>query len=222
MAEQPPIRVIIADDHTMFREGLCKLLSGEPGFECVGMVSSGEEAISLTQELQPDVAILDASMQNIDGIRAAKEIKKSCPSIAVLILSAYKYPHFVLESLRAGADGYLLKNAPTRELMEAIRIIRKGECVFCIEATTLFRSRIGKNGSVSGHTEGHIHDREMQVLRLVAKGMSNKEISQTLCISVSTVGSHLANIFKKMGVESRTEAVLHAIKEGRLGVDDLG
>jgi len=215
------IRVLIADDHPLFREGLCRLFQDEEGLECIAMAEDGEEAVKLTQELRPDVAILDVNMPKLTGIDAARQIKQTCPKTAVLMLSAYKYNHYVIASIQAGVDGYLLKNTPRSELIESIRMIHSGKGIFNIEAISKILRRLtsGTDSAESGANE--LRKRELEVLKLTARGMSNKQISSELNITDNTVGTHLVNIFRKLRVESRTEAALYALKEGLISTDDI-
>jgi DNA-binding NarL/FixJ family response regulator len=215
------IRILIADDHPLFREGLCRLFQDEKDMECVAMAEDGKEAVRLTQELCPDVAILDVNMPELTGIDAARQIKKTCPKTAILMLSAYKYNHYVITSLQAGVDGYLLKNTPRSELIEAIRMIHSGKGVFNLEAISkVLRKLTSGTGSAKSGPDG-LRSRELEVLKLAARGMSNKQISRELNITDNTVGTHLVNVFRKLGVESRTEAALYALKEGLISTDDI-
>ena len=215
------VRVLVADDHPVFREGLCRLLSDQEDLEIVGKTVDGEETVRLAKELVPDVIILDVAMPNLNGIEAAKQIKQACPSIAILIVSAYSYESYVLASLRAGAAGYLLKNAPLRDLVGAIRAVHAGEAVFDLKAASQLLTRLAaeKGQETTGTID--LQPREMEVLKLAAKGMSNRQIAHDLVVSERTVQTHLANIFRKMGVSSRTEAVIHALKEGWISIDNL-
>ncbi len=215
------IRILIADDHPLFREGLCRLFQDEKDMECVAMAEDGKEAVRLTQELYPDVAILDVNMPELTGIDAARQIKKTCPKTAILMLSAYKYNHYVITSIQAGVDGYLLKNTPRSELIEAIRMIHSGKGVFNLEAISkVLRKLTSGTGSAKSGPDG-LRSRELEVLKLAARGMSNKQISRELNITDNTVGTHLVNVFRKLGVESRTEAALYALKEGLISTDDI-
>jgi len=215
------IKVLVADDHPAFREGLCRLLEDEDDLEIVAKSANGEEAVSLAVEMKPDVVVLDVAMPKINGIEAAKRIKEANPNTAILMISAYSYGAYMLDSLRAGAAGYLLKNVPLRELINAIRALSEGKAVFDLKAAgqTLRRLAADKGEIRTGIEE--LQSRELDVIKLVAKGMSNKEIATELGISDRTVQTHLVNIFKKLDVGSRTEAVLHALKEGWLTHDDL-
>jgi len=215
------IRVLIADDHPAFREGLCQLIEHEEDLECVAKPADGEEAVRLAIELLPDVAIIDIAMPKLNGIEAAGQIKAARPAIAILMVSAFGYESYILASLRAGAAGYLLKNAPLRELTNAIRSVHAGEAVFDLKAASKILRRLADDkGEKRGGLE-ELQPRELEVLRLAGKGMSNKEIAGELVLSERTVQTHLVNIFRKLGVGSRTEAVLHALREGWLTLDDL-
>jgi len=215
------IRVLVADNHPIFREGLSHLFRRKRGMQCVGMAQDGEEAVKLAQELQPDVAIIDVEMPKINGIDAARQIKQTCPNTAVLMLSAYKHTHYIIASVQAGADGYLLKDTPRSELMEAIRMIHSGKGVFGIEATGEIRRKMTEATGDAGLSPQKLHNRELEVLKWVAKGMTNKQISHELGITENTVGTHIAHIFGKLGVESRTEAALCALMEGLININDI-
>lgn len=215
------IRVLIADNHPIFLEGLARLFQEEEDLECVATAQDGEEAIRLAQELLPDVAVIDVNMPHISGIEALKQIRKTCPSIGILMLSAYKYSHYVNSSIQAGADGYLMKNIPRHKLIEAIRLIHAGNGVFNLKASSgvLRRLTAGADGATANPST--LHKRELEVLKLVAKGMTNKQIASELNISDNTVGTHLVNVFRKLKVESRTEATLLALREGLITTDEI-
>ena len=217
------IRVLIADDHPSFREGLLRLLEEEEDLEVVAQAGDGEEAVRLATELLPDVAIIDIAMPKLNGIEATRQTKAACPNTAILILSAYGYEPYVLSAIEAGAAGYLLKNVRVRELVAAIRALHAGETVLdAAAAKTVFGRLAYATGRVSARGAlPELHQRELEVLKLAAKGMSNKEIANALVISVRTVQTHLVSIFAKLKVSSRTEAVLHALREGWLTLNDL-
>ena len=215
------IRVLIADNHPVFREGLARLFQEEEDLECVATAQDGKEAIKLARELLPDVAIIDVNMPETSGIDAVKEIKKACPTTGILMLSAYKYSHYVISSIQAGADGYLVKNIPRHKLVEAVRLIHAGQGVFNLEASSeaLRTLTTGANGIVMSSSV--LRRRELEVLKLAAKGMTNKRIANELNISDNTVGTHLVKIFRKLDVQSRTEAILYALKEGLISTDEI-
>ncbi|MEW6142906.1 MAG: response regulator transcription factor [Chloroflexota bacterium] len=214
------IRMLIADDHPAFRDGLCRLLEDESDIQVVARASDGEEAVRLVKELSPEVAVVDVAMPKLNGIEVTKQIKACCPGTQVLIVSAHNIEAYMLAALRSGAAGYLLKTAPLAEIVNAIRLVHSGGGVFDLKAGSRMMSRlVGQKGeSRTGET---LHARELEVLKLVAKGMGNKEIAKNLVISERTVHTHLINIFRKLDVGSRTEAVLYALKEGWLALEDL-
>ncbi len=214
-------RLLIADDHPAFREGLSRLLEEEEDLECVGISADGEEAVRMVEELHPDVAIIDVSMPNLDGIKATEKIKAACPDTAVLIISAFDYQSYILASLKAGASGYMSKDRPLKELISAIRLVRGGDSILDLKATdTIVQCLIdSERGGKTGLDE--LQSRELDVIKLTAKGLSNKDIANELFISERTVQTHLINIFRKLGVNSRTQAVLYALKKGWITISDV-
>jgi NarL family two-component system response regulator LiaR len=217
------IKVIIADDHALFREGTHSLIGHEKDMEVVGEASDGEEAIKLVTELHPHVVLMDISMPRVNGIEATRRIKADFPSTAVLILTAYDNDQYIVALLEAGAAGYLLKNVSGSDLVNAIRAVHAGEAVLHPAIAQKVFSRLGssaRESEVPGQLD-ELSEREMEILRLAARGMSNQDIATQLYLSRRTVQAHLANIFRKMDVGSRTEAVLQAMRKGWLGLDDL-
>lgn len=214
--------MLIADDHALFREGLGWLFEHEKDLECIGLADDGEAAIKLARELKPDVVLMDIAMPKIDGIEAAKRIKEICPDTRILILTAYRHKHYILACIEARVNGYLLKSARRSELANAIRMVHAGETVYCGEATGDIFYELAADRVKGGVTLGalKLHSREIDVLRLVAKGMSNKDVSKELCVTENTIATHLVNIFKKLGVESRVEAVLYAVREGLVNIGE--
>ncbi len=217
------IKVLLADDHPAFREGLSRLLSEQDDLLIVGEAVDGEEAVKLANELKPDVAVVDVAMPKLSGIEATKRIKEVCPDTAVLIVSAYDDQQYVINAIEAGASGYLLKSARVRELAAAIRAVHNDEMIFDSSAARkVFNSMtVSKDEPGTVEPSSPLNRRELEVLKLTAKGMSNKEIAQELTISTRTVQSHLVNIFTKLNINSRTEAVLHALREGWITLEDL-
>jgi len=212
---------MVVDDHPAFRDGLSRLLEEETDIEVVATPGDGEEAVDLANKLKPKVIVMDISMPKMNGIEAAKLIKSSCPEIAILMVSAYSYQSYVLASLRAGAAGYLLKNAPLQELTKAIRMVSSGEGVFDMKVTGNLLRHLATDKVEMRKDLEELHPRELQILTSAAKGMGNKEIAGELEISERTVQTHLVNIFRKLRVGSRTEAVLQGLKQGWLTLDDL-
>jgi len=218
MAEK--IKVLVADDHAMFRDGLDRMLNNEEDIECVATAGDGEQAINLAKEFLPDVAIIDVAMPRMNGIEAAKQIKAACPSIAILIVSAYKYRYYILACMKARVSGYLLKDSGRDELVNAIRMIHAGKTVFDHEIASKIQDDLASKQNTGGGTPV-LGNRELEVLSLAATGMGNKEIGHRLNISVYTVSTHLVHIFRKLGVESRTAAILYTLKEGWFNIDDV-
>ena len=217
------IRILIADDHAVVRVGTRRILEQEPDLEVVAEAADGEEAVRQATRLKPDVAIIDVAMPKLDGIQATKQIKSVCPAIAVLILSAYDDDQFVFSLLEAGAAGYLLKSVRGSELVDAVRAVQAGESVL---HPSIARKVLNRFARISGEPKEKeptevLSEREMDVLRLVTKGLSNKDIAEELCLSIRTVQGHLGNIFNKLQVGSRTEAVVRALKEGWVALDDV-
>jgi NarL family two-component system response regulator LiaR len=214
------IRVVIADNQPAFREGLYRLLSEENDLEIVGQAADGEEAVRLISELKPDVAIIDMAMPKLSGIEATRLIRDQSPDTSVLIVSAFDYQNYVLAALRAGAAGYLTKDTPVRELAAAVRLAHAGDGIIDRDtAHKIVRHIITDRERKKDNLD--LFPRELEVLKLTAKGLRNKEIARELNISERTVQAHLSNIFSKLDVDSRTEAVLKALKEGWLDIGDL-
>ncbi len=217
------IKILIADDHAVVREGTRQILEQEPDLEVVAEAGDGEEAVRLAGNSKPDVAIIDIAMPKLDGIEATKQIKALYPTIAVLILTAYDDDQFVFSLLEAGAAGYLLKSVRGRELIDAVRAVYAGESVL---HPTIARKVLNRFAAVSGEPRKQkpsevLSEREMEVLRLATRGLSNQDIADELCLSLRTVQAHLGHIFNKLQVSSRTEAVVRALKEGWVTLDDV-
>ncbi len=216
-------RILIADDHDMLRAGMRNLLEQEKDFELVGEAADGEEAVRLAGELKPDIVIMDIVMPKLNGVEATKLIKQSSPSTALLILTAYSDIRYIIGLLEAGACGYLLKNAPGKEVVRAIRAVRSGESVLDPEVTRKLVQRSVALQSARGEIESgsKLTLREIEILRLASRGMSNKELSEKLSVSLRTVKAHLSNIFNKMGCSSRTDAIIKGLKQGYISLDDI-
>ncbi len=219
------IRVIIAEDHAVVREGTRELLEREEDIEVVGEAANGAEAVALAGELNPDVAILDISMPVMTGIEATAKIKAIRPSTAVLILTQYDYDQYVFALLAAGAAGYLLKDVPAADLVRAVRSVYAGEPVLhptiAKKVLARFAPKEGPAPQQALDASAHLTDREREVLRLAASGMGNARIGEHLSVSMRTVQAHLTNIFNKLGVGSRTEAVIACLRRGVLRLEDL-
>ncbi len=214
-------RVLIADDHAIFAEGLQKVLCDTEDIEVVGIAADGNRALKLSEQLKPDVVIMDISMPVLNGIEATRRIKQALPTVAILVLSAYGYTPYVFSALEAGAAGYLLKNISMREFINAVRALRSGETVFDRDMSEKILQHLAKSWHRGGRSSADLQMRELEVLRLAAKGLSNDEIAKKLEISPRTVQTHFSHIFAKLGVGSRLEAILHGLREGWLVFDDL-
>jgi NarL family two-component system response regulator LiaR len=215
------IKVLLAEDHVMVREGTREFVQRESDMEVVGEAGDGEEAVRLAKELKPNVVVMDIAMPKLNGVEATKQIKALNPSIAVLILTAYDYDQYIFALLEAGAAGYLLKGVRVHELIDAIRAVYAGESVLHPVVARRVIDRLVSPGRKEAPVVEPLSEREMEVLKLAATGVSNKDIAQQLFLSPRTVQVHLGNIFSKLGVASRTEAVLHALRKGWLTLDDL-
>lgn len=217
------ITVLLAEDHRLVRQGIRQFLEREADLTVVGEASDGEEAVKLAIELKPDVIVMDIAMPGLNGIEATKQIKRLQPRTIILILSAYDYEEYIFPILEAGAAGYLLKDMSGSELVAAVRTVYKGESVLhpavARKLVERFRDtdiREGQQRKVDLLTE-----RELEVLKMAAQGMSNKEISSGLFLSVHTIESHFGNIFSKLGVYSRIEAVMEALRKGWFTIADI-
>ncbi|MGC8781845.1 MAG: response regulator [Anaerolineae bacterium] len=216
-----PIRVLLADDHAVVRKGIREFLEEDGGVAVVAEAADGAEAVRLAGELQPAVAVLDVQMPGVSGIEATRQIKAAHPEIRVLILTAYDEDPYVFALLRAGADGYILKNADPDDLVHAVKAVAAGGKVLApdIAAKVIAQVTSGKPAAAAGQVEP-LTERELEVLRLAAQGLTNKAIAAELGLSDRTVQGHLANIYGKLAVASRTEAVTKALKLGWLVLDD--
>lgn len=211
--EAKTIRLLLVDDHPVVRKGTRDLLEGESDLTVVGEADSGEEAILKTRALRPDVILMDVSMPGMNGIEATKHIKAEMPQVGVLVLTSYDDDAYVFALLEAGAAGYLLKNAREDELLGAVRAVAAGESALHPSVARKVLERFSTHQTPSP-VDDLLSPRELEVLRIAATGRTNKEIARDLDISPRTVQVHLANIFSKLGVGSRTEAVLYGIKRG--------
>ena len=209
-------RILIAEDHTILREGLRALLSSEPNFEVVGEAEDGREAIRRVEELKPDLILTDLSMPKMNGVEAIREIRKRAPETKILALTVHRTEEYILEVLQAGADGYILKDASSTELIMAIKSVLRGD---------RFLSPSVSHMVIEGYLEGRttfetsspwatLTKREREILKLIAEGHKNKEIADYLCISVKTVEKHRANLMRKLDLHSAAALTAYAMERG--------
>lgn len=210
------IRILLVDDHAVVIKGLRYFLDTQPDLEIVGEAYNGEEALQKVAELQPDIVLMDLVMPGMDGINATAKIRESHPSVKVLVLTSFCSNDQVLPALRAGAMGYLLKDVQPEQLVEAIRGVHSGNVQLHTEISNMLMSGIMTAAEPVAATDGlePLTAREMEVLRLLAKGMNNKEIAFALTIAEKTVKTHVSSILSKLGVADRTQAALYAVKHG--------
>jgi DNA-binding NarL/FixJ family response regulator len=211
------IRILLADDHTIVRESMRDILNLQPDMEVAGEARTGIEAVRLTVLLRPDVILMDLEMPEMDGLEATRNILDQCPEAAILVLTGHEDEAHIFSLLEAGAEGYLLKSSRLAELLAAIRAVARGEPALDPRVMRKMMHRLaeGDRKPADGcHTVETLTEREMEVLKLVATGASNKEVARHLVISVRTVQVHLTNIYGKLDVRSRTEAALCAIRQG--------
>ena len=210
---EEPIRVLLADDHPMFREGLVVALGALPGVEVVAEANSGEEAIELAARVQPDVVVMDVNMPGVNGIDATRRIVAESPHIGVLVLTMFDEDESVFQAMRAGARGYLLKGADREDVLRAVYAVARGDAIF---GPALARRLIGyfTSGRAGAAPFADLTEREREVLELVARGRSNAEIGKQLMISAKTVRNHVSNVFAKLQVSDRAQAIIRAREAG--------
>jgi DNA-binding NarL/FixJ family response regulator len=212
---KPKITVLLADDHVVLREATAELVDNQPDMAVVGQAGSGEETVRLAETLRPDVVVLDVAMPRLNGLEATRQMAARCPETRVLVLSAHQDAEHVIPLLEAGATGYLPKTVSLNELLGAIRSTSRGESVLPPAIASVVVKRL--SGEVDGEGKAGLTAREMEVLRLVARGFTNDQTAQALHLSRRTVEAHLTHIYNKLNVSSRTEAALLAMRKGWLG-----
>lgn len=223
--EYPKTRVLIADDHDLLRQGMRIVLSREPDLEIVGEAANGREALELCRKLDPDLILMDVSMPEMDGLEATRAIKKMRPGISVLVITAHLSPDYLLQAVKAGAAGYVPKMARKEEIVDAIRQVIRGEFPFDQELSVHLLRRLANEegpGTAPPATNsckapaGTLTPREIDVLRLLAMGKTNRQIAQEMHLSLSTIKGHLERIISKLKVSDRTQAAVRAVELGLL------
>jgi len=222
LSEQAPIRILLADDHPVVRDGLAAILCTQPDFLVVGTAAGGAEAVQAASALQPDLVLLDLEMPGMDGAEALRLLKAAQPSVRALVFTAFDTDERIMQAVRAGAQGYLLKGAPREELFNAIRVVHSGgSLLHPVAASHLLRHiREGQPDAADARQfdDTSLTDREIEVLRLLARGLQNKEISAELGISVRTAKFHVTNILAKLHAGNRTEALAIAAQQGLISL----
>jgi DNA-binding NarL/FixJ family response regulator len=207
-----PIRILVADDHPVVRDGLVAILATQPDFAVIGEAGTGAEAVERARELQPDVMLLDLEMPELDGVEVLRRLSQSNPEVRVIVFTAFDTDERILGAVQAGAQGYLLKGAPRKELFDAVRVVHAGGSLLQpVVASKLLRQ---VSHSTQVNEVETLTLRELEVLRLVAQGLQNKEIAAALVISERTVKFHVSSIMSKLGAGNRTEAVRLATQQG--------
>lgn len=213
MTELENIRILIADDHAIVREGLRTLITAKPGLELIGEAADGEEAVALARSLAPDVILLDMIMPRKDGLEAIRAIKAENPQARILVLTSFSDDDKVFAAIKAGALGYLLKDSSPQQLLQAIRDVQRGQPTLHPTIALKLIRELNQPTKLP-LSEEPLSERELETLRLVAQGLANQEIAERLSISERTVGKHVSNILDKLHLANRTQAALYALRRG--------
>lgn len=207
------IRVVLAEDHAVVREATAEVVDHQADMQVVGQAGSGEEAVTLARQLRPDVVVMDIAMPRLNGLEATRQIVGECPACRVLVLSAREDEHHILQLIQAGAVGYLPKTVGLDTLLEAIRATARGESVLPPAIATVVVGHLAGRAPAR-EADTPLTERQLEVLALAAEGLTNYDIAQRLYVSVRTVEAHLTHIYDRLGVSSRTEAVVRAMRQG--------
>jgi DNA-binding NarL/FixJ family response regulator len=220
--EGETVRVAVVDDQRLFAKGLSGLIDMLPGVEVVGVAYDGEEAVALCREEEPDVVLMDISMPKMDGISATREIRNLLPQTAVIILTGHEDDEHVFEGIKAGAQGYLLKDSEPDDLARAIHTVNAGNTIIAPDlAQKMLNTFEGGSSRSPQLSPPPLTERELEVIRALAQGMSDRQIAGSLGISEKTVRNHTSNIYRKLHIFDRTQAVIYAIREGVIDVEEL-
>jgi DNA-binding NarL/FixJ family response regulator len=215
-----PIRVLLADDHRMFRQGLRELLERKPQFEVVGEASTGREVLARAAELRPDVVLLDIQMPEVDGVAAARQLAQAHPEIKIIMLTMYRQDQHLFEAIKAGARAYLLKDADAEELVDVIERVHRGEAALDPAVTLRVFNEFRRMSTEQDMDQ--LTEREREILQLLTAGHDNRTIAGRLHLSEKTVGNRLSEIFQKLGVNNRTQAALVAVQRGLIPPAPVG
>ena len=211
------VRILLADDHTIVRQGLARLLEEQSNFKIVGEATNGQTAIEQACTLKPDIVIMDIAMPRMNGIEAAKRIRKQSPKTKILILSMYSHEHYIHELLETGVSGYLLKDSSGREIIKAIRLAMKNETVLSPSISRVLADKCflpNRKSTTLTERYNQLSNREREVFQLIGEGQSTRQIADMLCVSISTIKSHRANIMEKLQLDSRAKLIHLAIQLG--------
>jgi DNA-binding NarL/FixJ family response regulator len=207
------VRILLADDHTILRDGIRSLLEDEPDMVVIGEAEDGRSAVKLACQLKPDVVLMDIAMPLLNGLEATRQIKHDCPQVKVLILTMHENEEYIRQVLASGAMGYILKDAAARELLDAIRAVQHGEAVLSPAITRLVIENYLRWGDLQSENPSNgLSPREREVLQLIAEGYSNKQIAEILCISIKTVQAHRMNLMSKLDLHDRADLIKYAIQ----------
>ena len=219
--EEEIIRVAVVDDQRLFAKGISGLVDMLPGVEVVGVAHDGQEGVALCRKVEPDVVLMDISMPKMDGISATRELRDLLPQTAVIILTGHEDDEHVFEGIKAGAQGYLLKDAEPEDLSRAIRTVHAGDTIIAPELAQKMLNTFQSGGPRGSRLAPPLTERELEVIRALAQGMSDRQIARSLDISEKTVRNHTSNIYRKLHIFDRTQAVIYAIREGVIDVEEL-
>ena len=210
------LRIVLAEDHTILREGLRALLSADPDFEIIGEAQNGREAVRCVEKLEPDLLLMDLSMPRMSGMDAIREIKRRYPEVKIIALTVHKTEEYLLTTLKAGADGYVLKDATHEELVMAIKNVMRGKSYLSpgVSEKIIVGYLEGRESNRTASTWETLSQREREVLKLIAEGFKNKEIAEDLCISLKTVEKHRANLMKKLDLHNAATLTVYAVQKG--------
>jgi two-component system, NarL family, response regulator LiaR len=223
VSEGTTIKVLLVDDHAVVRKGLRALFDREPGIEVVGEAGGGEDAVAMAGRLRPDVVLMDLEMPGVDGTEATRRLTEARPETRVVILTSHASEEAVFPALKSGAQGYLLKHSPPDDVLRAIRQAYEGETVLHPTIARMVLQDLRRPQKTKAREPvDPLSEREIEVLRLVARGMSNQEIADTLVVGEATVRSHVSAILRKLQLASRTQAALYALREGLASLDEPG
>jgi len=216
-----PIRILLADDHTIVRQGLARLLEDQPDMKIIGEATNGRMAVEMVNDLNPDIVVMDIAMPEMNGIEAAKRIRKNAPGTRVIILSMYSQEQFIHELLEIGISGYLLKDSSGRDIIKAIQVAMKNETFLSpyVSKKIVDSYLSPRKGSSKEERFKQLSNREREVFQLIAEGRATRQIADMLCVSVSTIKSHRANIMEKLGIDTPVQLVHFALQLGLVDPD---